>query len=72
MITMAQRKTLTDMLREALNTSTESLSHIARESGVEKASLVRFRRGDYSIRLDLADRLAEYFGIEHRLQKRRR
>jgi plasmid maintenance system antidote protein VapI len=36
---------------------------IANECGVERTSLLRFARGDQSLRLDCADRLAAYFGL---------
>jgi len=42
------------------------MAHVAleRETGVKRASIMRFLRGETSLRLDLADKLAEFFGLE--------
>lgn len=52
-------------LREAVNKSGLSLCAINRETGVNLDSLSRFMRGT-SLRLDKADLLAEFFGLELR------
>lgn len=57
-------KTMTDRLRQAIAESGLPMLTIATETGIERASLIRFARGDQSLRLDIADRLAEYFGLE--------
>lgn len=62
---------MSTLLREALS-ETESLYRVAKDTGLDRASLVRFMRGDQSLRLDLADRLAGYFGIECRRASRRK
>ena len=67
---MPKTKTLTQLLQEAL-AQAESLRHVARESGLDVAQLSRFKSGQRSLRLDMADRLAEYFGIESRRTQRR-
>jgi hypothetical protein len=59
---------MTTLLREAL-AEADSLRGVERATGVKNPSLVRFLRGDQSLRLDMADRLAEYFGIEVRRPK---
>lgn len=56
---------MTELLREAL-TDAESLYGVAKATGVEKASLIRFLRGEQSLRLDMADRLAAHLGIQCR------
>lgn len=56
-------KTMTDLLREALADGGEPIRVTARATGLNHASLLRFARGDSSLRLDLADKLAEHFGI---------
>jgi len=61
---------MTDLLREAL-AEAESLRGVERATGVKNPSLVRFVRGDQSLRLDLADRLAAHFGIECRRKRRK-
>ena len=55
---------LTDPLRQAIVDSGLPLLRLANETGIARASLIRFVRGDTSIRLDIADRLARYFGLE--------
>ena len=54
--------TMTELLRQAL-TGAKSVRAVARETGVQQASLIRFLRGEQSLRLDKADILAAYFGI---------
>lgn len=53
---------LTQLLQEAL-TNAESIRLVAREAGVHHASLLRFLRGDRTLRLDKAEALMNYFGI---------
>jgi len=55
---------LTDPLRKAIADSGLPLLRLANETGIARASLIRFVRGDSSIRLDIADKLAVYFGLE--------
>ena len=66
------KPTMTDLLREALNESGESLYAIALRADVNKASLIRFLRGSQSLRLDVADKLAAYLGVECRRVGRRK
>ena len=54
---------LTDPLRQAIVDSGKPLLTLAEETGVARASLIRFRRGERSLRLDVADKLANYFGL---------
>src|SRR4051794_1845080 len=56
--------TTTDVLRRAIVESGTSHKALSRETGVARASIMRFVRGDQSLRLDMADRLAAYFGLE--------
>jgi plasmid maintenance system antidote protein VapI len=69
-MTAAQKKTMTDLLRKAL-AEVESLRVVERATGVPNPSLSRFVRGEQSLRLDLADKLAAYFGIECRRTRRK-
>lgn len=62
--------TMTKLLREAL-ADAESLRAIETTTGIHRASLRRFRDGQTSLRLDIADRLAEHFGIECQRRKRK-
>ncbi len=65
--TMSNKKskpeiTLTQMLQEALGKA-ESIRLVSREAGVHHASLLRFLRGERTLRLDKAEALMNYFGI---------
>ena len=55
---------MTETIRKAIEDSGLTLYQIAADTGVQRASLIRFCRGDQSLRLDVADKLAEYFGLE--------
>ena len=59
---MKPKSTMADLLRAAL-AEAKSLNSVAVATGVQKASLIRFLRGDQTLRLDAADRLATYFKI---------
>lgn len=54
---------ITDVLRQAILDSGLPLLRIAQDTGVERASISRFVRGMNSLRLDMADKLAAYFGL---------
>ena len=54
---------MTELLRQALNEADNKYA-VTKATGVPKASLIRFLRGEQSLRLDLADRLAAHLGIE--------
>jgi plasmid maintenance system antidote protein VapI len=51
------------VLRRAIRDSRLPLLRIEQETGVQRASLSRFVRGKNSLRLDVADKLAVYFGL---------
>ena len=55
---------ISDLLRRTIAESGLSYNALQRETGVTRASIMRFVRGDHSIRLDMADRLAAFFGLE--------
>src|SRR5262245_47598261 len=55
--------TLSDLLRQAIAESGLSHNALAQATGVTLASILRFARGDQSLRLDKADLLAAYFGL---------
>ena len=57
-------KTMTDALRQAIADSDLSFKAMERETGVIRQSLMPFARGEQSLRLDIADKLAVYFGLE--------
>jgi plasmid maintenance system antidote protein VapI len=60
---MARQNTMTAVLKRTIAES--GMAHIAieRATGVKRASIMRFMRGEQSLRLDLADKLAAYFGL---------
>jgi hypothetical protein len=65
-----QRKSpLTDLLRRTIAASGIPYNQLERETGVKRASIIRFLRGDQSMRLDLAERLMVYLGLEVRKRK---
>lgn len=55
--------TLTNVLRAAIEGSGLTRYRIAKETGIPEGNLGRFLRGEMSIRLDKADRLAAYLGL---------
>lgn len=63
-----QHSPISALLRETIRESGVSFSTLERETGVARASIMRFVRGDQFLRLDMADRLAAYFGLS--LEKR--
>jgi plasmid maintenance system antidote protein VapI len=57
---------ITDLLRRTIAESKVAYKALERETGVTRASIMRFVNGTQSLRLDMADRLAAYFGLELR------
>ena len=62
--------TITDVLKRELRRA-GSLCGVERGSGVTRPSLSKFLRGKQSLRLDMADKLAAYLGIECRVVRRK-
>jgi len=62
---MANKQTspITDILRQSIIASKMPLLTLEQETGVQRGSIGRFIRGERSLRLDLADKLAAYFGL---------
>ena len=63
---MARRhvKSLTNELKLAIRESGLTPYRIAKDTGIVLTSLLRFMQGSTSLRLDKADALAEYLGLE--------
>ena len=64
---MSRKKTkapMSDLLRKTIAESGIPYLVLERETGVVRTSIMRFVRGETSLRLDKADVLAEYFGLE--------
>lgn len=57
---------MTDVLRQAIVESGLPTLTVSNEAGIARGSLIRFIRGERSLRLDCADKLAAYFGLELR------
>lgn len=66
--------TITDVLRrtilDAIEAGGTTYKGLERETGVTRASIMRFATGQRSLRLDMADKLAAHFGIEARLKRK--
>ena len=56
--------TITDLLRKTVAKSGVPLLVLERETGIKRAANMWFVRGEQTLRLDKADALAEYFGLE--------
>jgi hypothetical protein len=63
---------MSETLKRTITESGMSLIGIQRETGVNRISLIRFMRGETSLRLDVADKLATYFGLELRSKRKRK
>ena len=55
---------MTEVLRAAIEESGVTRYRIAKDTGIPETSLMRFVRGETSLRLDKADVLAEYLGLQ--------
>lgn len=64
----SRSKPLTTALKQAIADSQLSFKALERDTGVKRQSLMKFMAGEQSLRLDMADKLASYFGL--RLQAR--
>ncbi len=66
------KQPFTEALRQAITES--GMAHIAieRATGVKRQCIMMFMRGTRSLRLDIADRLAAFFGIEARIKRKRK
>jgi plasmid maintenance system antidote protein VapI len=53
-------------IREAVESGHANYKALERDTGVTRASIMRFVRGSQFLRLDMADRLAARFGLELR------
>lgn len=61
---MAQEHPISDTLRRAIAESGLSFKALERETGVLRQSLMKFARGEQSLRGDFMDRLAVFFGLK--------
>lgn len=56
--------TITDVLRREIADSELSFMALEEQTGLKRQSMMKFSRGEQSLRLDMADRLASFFGLE--------
>jgi plasmid maintenance system antidote protein VapI len=67
---------ISDLLRRTIAQAIESgrtnYKALERETGVTRASIMRFVRGTQSLHLGMADRLAAHFGLELRPKRKGR
>jgi transcriptional regulator with XRE-family HTH domain len=63
---------MTDVLKKAIAETGVSHAELERETGVTRASIMRFMRGETSLRLDIADKLATYLDVEVSWRKGKR
>jgi plasmid maintenance system antidote protein VapI len=66
----AKGDSMTEVLRRAIAESGKALIALERETGIQRMSLSRFVAGKRSLRLDVADKLAAYFGLVLRPDQR--
>jgi len=59
-----QLESMTEVLRRTIVDSGMPYKALSRETGVARASIQRFVDGRQSILLDMADRLASFFGLK--------
>ena len=63
---MKEELSITDVLRRAILESEIPYLTLEQKTGVTRQSLMKFARGERTIHLDAADKLATYFGLELR------
>ena len=67
-----QKATISRALQEAMAKSGESLADLERATGISSAVLSRFVRGERTLTLPTADKLARHLGLELVKRERRR
>jgi transcriptional regulator with XRE-family HTH domain len=55
---------MSEQPKQAIKDSGQSHNAIAKESGVARRLIDRFMKGEIRIRIDTADHIAEYLGLE--------
>ena len=59
-------RTASEVLRQAIRESGESLYRIAKDAGIGYASMHRFMSGERSVSLEVFDKICECLGLELR------
>ncbi len=57
-------KTLTETLRQSIADSELPFIELERQTGVLRQSLMKFARGEQTLLLDAADKLAKFFALD--------
>ena len=60
---MANKQPMTDALKRAIESSGLPFLTLEQETGVTRQSLMAFMKGERTLRLDIADQVANYFGL---------
>ena len=71
-MTTKTKSPISDLLRHTIADSEIPLLTLEQETGVKRQSIMRFLRGERSLRLDTADKLAAYFQLELKSSLRRK
>ena len=60
---MTNKQPMTEALKRAITSSGLNFKALERETGVTRQSLMAFMKDQRTLRLDMADRVANYFGL---------
>ncbi len=63
---------LSEQLRQAIQSSGRTIYAVSKESGVPYPVVYRFLKGERTITLVTADKLADYFGLELRPREKQK
>lgn len=60
---MANKQPIAEALKAAIESSEMNFKALELATGVTRQSLMAFMKGERTLRLDMADRVADYFGL---------
>jgi transcriptional regulator with XRE-family HTH domain len=60
---MSDKEPISEALKRAIESSGMTFKALERETGVTRQSLMAFMKDERTLRLDMADRVARYFGL---------
>lgn len=60
---MTDKQPMAEALKRAIESSGLTFKALERETGVTRQSLMAFMKGERTLRLDIADQVANYFGL---------
>lgn len=60
---MTSKQPMTEALKSAIESSGLTFKALERATGVTRQNLMAFIKGERTLRLDMADRVADYFGM---------